>query len=107
MVRLDPRLGAHNHQPLYEVAQLTDVSRPRIANEDFHRRVAELPRLLRVSRTEFGQEISGQRGDVFLAVAQGRHVKRNYVEAIEKILAERTARDLLFEMLVGRGDDPH
>src|SRR5882762_11026308 len=107
MMRFNPCLGAHNHQPFDEVAQLTDISRPRIANEDFHRRVAELPRLLGVSRTEFSQEISGQRGDVFLAVAQCRNVERNYVEAIEKILAKRAARDLLFEMLVGRGDDPH
>src|SRR5258708_19409226 len=46
-----------------------------------------------------------QNGNVFLAIAQRRHVERDDVEAIEKVLAESAPRDLLFEILVGSGDD--
>src|SRR6266446_8137411 len=34
VMRLDARLGAHDDQPLDEIAQLTDISRPGIANQD-------------------------------------------------------------------------
>ena len=42
--------------------------------------------------------------NVFFALAQRRHEKRNHVEPVEKILAKIAARDFLFQILVGRGD---
>ena len=48
-----------------------------------------------------------QRRQIVRALAQRRHVNRDDVEAIEQVLAERAAGDLLLEVLVGGGDDPH
>src|SRR6266550_4941219 len=107
VMRLDARLGADDDEPLDEVSQFANISRPGVADENFHGGVAELARFLSVGRAEFAQEISCQRGDVLPAVAQGRHAKGNHVQAIEKILAKGAARDFLFEMLVRCGDDAH
>src|ERR1700687_1764148 len=107
VMRLDARLGANDDKPLDEVSQFSNITRPGIADKDFHGGVTELARFLSVGRAEFAQEISCQRGDVLPAVAQGRHVKGNHVQAIEKILAKGAARDFLFEMLVRCGDDAH
>src|SRR5229473_1422556 len=105
VVRLDVRLGADDDQTFNEISQFANISRPGIANEDFHGSVAELAGFLGVSGAEFPQEIPCQRGDVLAAVAQGRHVKGNHVQAIEKILAKGAAGDLLFEMLISGGED--
>src|SRR6266850_1600816 len=107
VVRLDARLRAHNHQPLHQVSQFAHIPRPWKAQQDFHRRIAEFPRFLSVSGTEFTQEIPCQRGDIFLAIAQRRHEKGNYVEPVEKVLAKSAARNFLLEILVRRGDDAH
>src|SRR5712691_9641370 len=87
VMRLNARLGADDDEPLDEVSELANF--------------------LSVGRAEFAQKISCQRGDVLPTVAQGRHVKRNHVQAIEKILAKGAAGDFLFEMLVCCGDDAH
>src|ERR1700674_909109 len=105
MMRLDARLGANDDEPLDEVSQFPDISRPGITDEDFHGGVAELARFLSVGRAEFAQEISCQRGDVLPAVAQGRHVKGNHVQSIKKILAKSAAGNFLFEVFVRCGDD--
>src|SRR5216110_639105 len=93
VMRLNARLRANNDQPLDKVAQFADISRPGIANKNFGSGIAELTQFLSVGGTEFPQEIPGQRGDILLAVAQCRHVKRNHIQAVEKILAKGAARD--------------
>ena len=104
-MRLNARLGAYDNQALDEIAQFPDISGPGIANKNFRGGVAELAHFLSICGAEFSQEKSRQRGDVFLAVAQSRHVKGDHVQPVEKILAKGAARYLLFEMLVCRGDD--
>src|SRR6267143_1832101 len=91
VVRLDARLRAHNYQPLHQVSQFAHIPRPGKAQQDFHRRIAEFPCFLSVCGTEFTQKISCQCGDIFLAIAQGRHEKRNYVEPVKKVLAKSAA----------------
>src|SRR5882762_8991795 len=61
VMRLDARLGAYDDQPLDEVSQFANISRPGITDEDFHGGVAELARFLSVSRTEFAREIASRR----------------------------------------------
>ena len=51
------------------------------------------------------EEVSGKGGNIFATLAQGRHVEGDDVEAVEEVLAEIAALDLLFEILVGGGDD--
>ena len=57
------------------------------------------------SCAELGEEFAGEERDVFLAVAQGRDVEGDDVEAVEEVFAEVAAGDLLFEVFVGGGDD--
>ena len=47
-----------------------------------------------------------QLGDVLAAVAQGRQVDGDHVEAIEEVLAEPRLLDLLQQIAVAGGDDP-
>ncbi len=54
---------------------------------------------------ELGEEFAGEEGDVLFALAQGRDVEGDDVEAVEEVLAEVAAGDLLFEVFVGSGDD--
>ena len=59
-----------------------------------------------LAREQVG-EVADQRRDVVAPLAQRRHVDRDDVEAVEQVLAERALVDLLFEVLVGRGDHAH
>src|SRR6267378_7138554 len=105
MVRLDARLRTNNNQALHQIAKLANISRPRMPQQNFHRRVSQLARLLSISGAELIQEVFGQNGYVLFAVAQRRHEEGNYVQPIEKVLAESATRNLLLEVLVGSGKD--
>src|SRR5580704_920773 len=107
VVRLDAWLGADNHQPLNKIAEFTHVARPRVADQNFHGGIAKLAIFLGIGRAELLQEIPGQRGNVFTAVAQRRNEKRNHVQPVEKVLAKRAARDFLFEIFICSGDYAH
>ena len=48
-----------------------------------------------------------QERNVLLALAQRRDEEGDDVEAVEEVFAEVAARDLLFQVLVGGGDDAH
>src|SRR4029077_6618693 len=80
MVGLDARLRANNDQARDEVAQLANVSRPRVPQQDLHGGIAELTRSLAVRGAELVQEMPGQDGDIFFAVAQRRYEEGNYVQ---------------------------
>ena len=49
----------------------------------------------------------GDRGNVFLPVAERRNADRKHVEPVEEILAEPALADELLEASVRRGDDSH
>src|SRR5690242_11496584 len=102
---LNARLRANNHEALNEIAHLAHIPRPGIAQEDVHGRSAQLASLLAVGRTEFVEEIAGQRGDVLLALSQRRHKEGDDIEPVKKILAKCTARDFLLEILIRGRDD--
>ena len=38
--------------------------------------------------------------------SQRRHIERNHVQAVKQIFAEISARDFIFQILVGGGDNP-
>src|SRR5579859_250974 len=107
VVRLDARLRADDDEPFHKIPQFADISRPGIAQQNFHGGVAEFPGLLAVARAELPQEIVRQRGDVLSAVAQRRNVKGNHVEAVKQVLTKSAARDFLLQVLVGRRDYAH
>src|SRR5262245_9527552 len=105
MMRFDAYLRAHDNEAFDEVAEFADVTGPRIAQQDFERSIGKFAGTLAISGAEFVEEMAREDGDVFLAIAQGRNKKGNYVEAIEEILAEAAVGNLLLEILVGGGDD--
>jgi hypothetical protein len=56
---------------------------------------------------EFFQEVIDQQRDVFAAFAQGRNAHREHVQAVEQVRPETPLLDRVFQVFVGRGDDPH
>src|SRR6266568_5774195 len=52
VMRFDARLGAHDHQSLDEIPQLSHISWPGVSSENLQGRVAELASLFPVTRAE-------------------------------------------------------
>src|SRR5437773_2458844 len=52
-------------------------------------------------------EVVDDRGDVLLALAQGRELDRQDLQPVEEVLAELAALDEAAKVLVARRDDPH
>ena len=91
-----------------DVLQFAHVAGPVMARRARRRRFVRKP--LRGAAVFAGgpeQEMLGQEWDVFPAVAQGRHLDGDDVEAKEEVFAELLPFDALFEMAVGGGDDAH
>ena len=53
------------------------------------------------------QEVLDEQRNIFAALAQRRQVKRDHVQTVEQILAERAFAHHLPQIDVGRGDDAH
>src|SRR6267142_2289923 len=104
MMQLDASLRADDDEALNEIAQLSHISGPGIAHQNLQRGLAQLARFPSVFGAEFIQEVANKNRNVCGAVAQRRNEKGNHVQAIEKILAEGTARNFLIEVFVGGGD---
>src|SRR4051794_972665 len=105
VMRLDFCLWADDHQPLDQVAEFANISWPWMPQQDFQGGLAQFARLLAILGAELIQEVARENRNVFFAVAQRRHEKGNYVEAIEQILPKGTASDFLLEVFVCRGQD--
>src|SRR5579884_2977378 len=69
-MRLDPALGAHDHQPLDQVLQLAHVAGPRVPLEDLQHGGRELARPPVVGPCELLQKMMGQHRDVFGSLPQ-------------------------------------
>src|SRR2546422_2895698 len=93
--------------PLDDVLQLPDVPWPRVSDEAIHRALRDhvdlASELLGESREKERREL----GDVRRPFAQGGHVEREDVQAIEEVRAEPPGAHGLLQVAVGRGDHPH
>ena len=98
-------LGVQDEDALDDVAELADVAGPVVLLERGEGGVGDLDVGAAVLLAELGEELAGEERDVFLAVAQGRDVEGDDVEAVEEVFAEVAAGDLFFEVFVGGGDD--
>src|SRR5205814_9167196 len=107
MMRLDADLRTDDDQSLNEIAQLANVARPGITQEDFQSAIAKLARFFAVGGAELVQEMASEHGDIRGAIAERGDKKRNDIQAIEKILTKTAVQDFLFEFLVGGGDNAH
>jgi len=97
--------GVEDEDALDEVAELADVARPVVLAKRGEGVVGEVDVLAAVLLAELDEELFYERGDVFLAVAEGRDEEGDDVEAVEEVFAEVAVGDLFFEVLVGGGDD--
>ncbi len=97
--------GVEDQDALDDVAQLADVAGPVVLLERGEGGVGDFDVGAAVLLAELGEEFAGEERDVFLAIAQRRDVEGDDVEAVEEVFAEVAAGDLLFEVLVGGGDD--
>ena len=100
-------LGIEDEDAFDEVAELADVARPVVLAQRVERVLSHLNVGASVLCAELLEELLDQRGDVLLAVAQRRNEEGDDVEPVEEVFAEVAAGDLLFEVLVGGGDDAH
>ena len=106
MLALDAqRARIEDQHALDHVLQFAHVAGPVVLLEGFERLFADLHARAAVLAAELGEEFADQERDVLLALAQRRHEERNDVEAVEEVFAEVALGDLLFEILVGGGDE--
>src|SRR3712207_9399822 len=84
MIRRPPRSTLFPYTTLFRsVLQLADVARPVIAHQQLQRvRVEPVDLLFQLAGEPLDEEV-GERGDVFLALAQRRHLDGDDVEAVE------------------------
>ena len=99
--------GHHDHQPLDDVAQLADVTRPGIALQDGQGRGLERLDPAPVLARELRHEVVGQQTDVVRTVAQRGHEDRNDVQPEVEILAKAAAANFRLKVLVGRAQHAH
>src|SRR5262249_20004809 len=106
VLRLDHRAGGREHQLLDQVLQLADVAGPFVAGPDRLRRAGPgllWPALL----PQLAGHLLYQEGQVLDALAQGRQLDRDDVQAIEEVLAEPARVDRAGQVDVRRRQDAH
>src|SRR5580698_7810287 len=84
------------------VLELTDVSRPIIGGEQRERVIGDAADALALFDAEAGEKAYGEILYVAEPGAQRRNGDREYVQAIEKVLAEAARLDQFDQVLVGR-----
>ena len=99
--------GGKRDAALDDVLQFADISRPVIVHQSLHR-------FGRNSGDGFSgflcvalEKIIGERGNVFLVIAQRRNVDGHDVQAVVEVLAERAFFERGAEVAVGGGDQAH
>lgn len=103
----DALLGTDDARPLDHVAQFADVARPAVVEQRGAGLVAEGAGRARVFLDEAGKEAIGQGEDIFTALAQGRQVQGDDVQAVQQVFAKAPFADHVLEVEVGRGQNPH
>jgi hypothetical protein len=91
----------------HRVVQLADVAGPEVLGEGAERRRLEPRHALPVALGVLAQEVRGEEGDVLASIADGRDPDLDRVEAEEEVLSKPARLDLLVQVGVGGGDDPH
>ena len=97
--------GGKDDSALHRVFKLADVAWPLVVHEDAEGVGGEGA----VARVVFFgielQEVGGEEGDVFAAVAEGGELELDDVEAVEEVFAELAFANGEGEVDVGGGDD--
>lgn len=84
-----------------------DIAGPVVVQAHLQRPVRQAEGFFLVAGVQFFEEVFDQQRDVFAAFAQGRNAHREHVQAVEQVRPETPLLDRVFQVFVGRGDDPH
>ena len=85
-----------------QIPDLANISRPGIALQKIPNLFREKP-----SRSTFFAKIAKKLKRVIPPLAKRRNFKRKNTQPVKKILAKRFFKCKLFEILIGRGNNPH
>ena len=88
MLALDQSAVAHDPPPAPRVAQLAYVPRPSVILKNIQHRLAHIGNIAIVLLVHIGEQALGQLADIFLVLAQRRHLNVKDVEPVIKILAQ-------------------
>ncbi len=100
------RVG-QDHQPLADVAQLPDIARPGVAAQQLLGLWGELGNLLAKARRQDAELTFHQGNYVVWPLPQGRDGNFQSIEPVEEIAAEFPQGNLLPDVHIGGGNDPH
>ena len=99
------RSRGNNHGSLDDVAQLTDVSWPRIALQREHAVFRHGLDRLAERLAELVHEAPHEHGNVIRTLAEWRNTNRKHIQTVIEVLAERALRDALLQITVRRRHD--
>src|SRR3989442_1906455 len=108
--REDVRRGAHRNRPFDSVFEFPDVSRPAICSQQLMG-AGTNSRYFRVRGAPdvpvLPDKMRGKLRNVFAAFRECGHLQWKDVQAVKQIFPESSFFDLLAQIAVGGGNDPH
>ena len=98
---------APDHRSLDDIAQLSNVSRPRVSSEGIQAISANTLDSLLVFPVEFLDEVRDEQRQILEPVAQRRQLDGVNVETVVEVLAQSPLADRLMQRTIGCGEDSH
>src|SRR5262249_22863277 len=102
----DRVIACEDDSPLERVAELADVSRPRVLVDGMSRSWRQLHPVTPVMERKRRHELVRQGWQVFPTLAQRREPERDHVQAIEEIFTKAAGADLALQIVARGRDDP-
>src|ERR1700756_4221769 len=104
--RQDPA-ARHDSRPLNEILQLANIAWPVPSRKSLHDNWRNRVNLLLHLLGKLLHKITHQLWNVFLTFPQRRYPDRKYMQAVVQITSEFAGCDHLFEIAIGRRDEPN
>jgi hypothetical protein len=91
-----------DYDSLNQVPQLTDITRPTVANQDLDCFIRETLAIAVVTSAELLQEVVYQERYVFAPLAQGRNLHWNHVQPVVQVFSKLPFANKLLDIPVSR-----
>src|SRR4030042_4332094 len=89
-----------------DILQFTDISRPRVCEDNFHDFRGKTDDFFPPLITEFLQEMRGQKWNIVFSFTKGGNKNGNDIESVIKIFSEGAPLHLIGQIFVCRSDHP-
>src|ERR1041385_652826 len=106
MLRAQGRVGRHDDGALDRVAELADIADPRVSAQQLEGAIGDRVDVLAVALAELTDEMRGEQEEVVPPLRQRREPDGHDGETVVEIFAEPSLLDRVFEIAIGRGDEP-